>query len=129
MPDGILGPAVEYHIPKMRMGIKAAQVRLAEIHQNLVRALPISGIFAVNSLPDRVGIRIWVVRVHSRQYLFHFELRPPASRNDRLGPFINRLAFFAPILLRRVPHAQSLKFQRDQIQRADVEALRFDLAG
>ncbi len=110
------------------MRIQAAQVRLAEIHQNFVRVFPVSSVFAVNSLPDWVGIWIWAVRVHSRQDLFHFELRPPASRNDRFGPLIDRLAVLSPVLLRRVPHAPSLKFQRDQIQRADVEALRFDLA-
>jgi hypothetical protein len=101
MPDGILGPAVEYHVPEMRKGIQAAQVRLTKIHQNLVCTLSVSGVFSVNSSPDRIGIQIWVVRVRRQQHLFHFESRPTASRDDWFSPLVNRLAFFAPLLSRR----------------------------
>ncbi len=40
MPDGILGMVVKDEIAQMRMGIEAAQVRLAQLHQNLYPPLP-----------------------------------------------------------------------------------------
>lgn len=75
-----LGSTVEHHIPEMGMSIQAAQIRLAEVHQNLVRALPVSGFLAVDSLSDWVGIWIWVSRVHARQDVFQNFLRVIRNR-------------------------------------------------
>ncbi len=91
MPDGILRPVIKNKIAQMRVGIEAAQVRLAQLHQDLFRLCPLAGIFEIVGPGDGVIERI--VGVFTGQHLLHLEHGAGAVSDDRLGPFLDGFVF------------------------------------
>jgi hypothetical protein len=59
------GPMIESNVAKACMGIEAAKVGLAEVHQNFVGTLNLAAVFPIVRLYDGVGKRILDIR--SRQ--------------------------------------------------------------
>ena len=106
-------------VAKMRMRVQTAQVCLAEIHEYPQRTRTIAGVLEIVGLQD--GIEIPVMRVRSREDLFHFELRLRTSGDDRLGPLFNRFVFLSPVLLTGVPDAAFLDLERYWIQRRNIQ--------
>src|SRR5262245_8367093 len=54
---------------------------------------------------------------------------PAGTRgNDRLGPWLDRLIFFTPVVLVRIPHADVLKLQRVKADRCRIQPGRFNFS-
>lgn len=125
-PDRLLGTVVEHEVAKVRMGVQAPEIGLAELHQDGVRGPAFTGVLEVIGFADRVGVG--VVGIGPWQNLLHLERLPGATGDDGLGPFVNGLTLLAPVLLVRVPYALIFERERDEPQRGDVEPRRLDLS-
>ena len=126
MADRYLWPMIESKVSKVCVGIEAAKVGLAEIHQDLVRTFNIAAVFAIVRFYD--GVRKRIVTIRSRQHLLHFEFRTRSPRDDSLGPIFDRLALLTPIMLAWIPRPSRFQFERGESQRRHIESHGFDLA-
>ncbi len=117
-------PKVKSNVAKVCVSIKAAKVGLAQIHKNFVSAFDIATVLAVVGLYNGVGK--WIVWIRSRQYLLHLKFRTRPPRDDWSGPFFNRLAFLAPVVLGGIPHAPFFHFERGKSKRLHIEPSRFN---
>src|SRR3989304_756325 len=84
--DRVRRPVVEDDVAEGRVGVQAAEIGLAEVHQDLVRSLSVAGILEVVGLGD--GIAVQIVGVPPGHDLLHFERLPRAAGDDRLGPLL-----------------------------------------
>ena len=51
--DRVLGPVVEDEVAEVGVGVQAAEVGLAELHQDLVRGRAVAGVLEIVGLGDR----------------------------------------------------------------------------
>jgi len=82
--DRVRRPVVEDEVAEVSVGVQAAEIGLAELHQDLVRSLSVAGILEVVGLGD--GIAVQIIGVPPGHDLLHFERLPRAAGDDRLGP-------------------------------------------
>jgi hypothetical protein len=94
------------------MRVETAQIDLERPGEQLPRLRDLAHVLEIVRLEDR--IRVEVIRIAVWKHLLHLELRPWPARDDRLGPILDRLTLFAPILLRRIP----------LVERAELEGTR-----
>jgi hypothetical protein len=94
------------------MGVQAAEIGLAEFHQDFVCGPALTGILQVVRFADRVGVEI--IRVPSWYDLFHLESLP-GSAGD------NRLVLLAPVVIVRGPGALVLELERHQPKDGNIE--------
>ncbi len=80
-----LGPAIE--VAEMSVGIEAAQIRLAQLHQDLPGGYGVARVLQVIGLADRIGID--VLRVSARHDLLHLERLSWTAGDDGFGPLLN----------------------------------------
>jgi len=109
------------------VGVEAAQVCLAELHENFLCGQPVAGVLEIGGFGN--GARERIIGVGSGQHLLHLELgaRPPGE--EWLGPFLNQLTLLAPVVLLRVPDSPLFKPQRHEAKRARFEPGGFNLSG
>jgi hypothetical protein len=62
------------------------------------------------------------VRVHAGKHLLHLEFGSRAAPGDAPRPAIERLTVLAPVLFGGIPRSESLEVERDEPERANVEA-------
>jgi len=84
--DRVRRPVVEDEVAEVSVGVQAAEIGLAEVHQDLVRSLSVAGILEVVGLGD--GIAVQIIGVPPGHDLLHFERLPRAAGDDRLGPLL-----------------------------------------
>ena len=105
---------VPREVAEMRVRVETPQVRRAEPHQDLVRRPPVPGLLQLHGLQN--GVVVWVVPIHPRQYLFHFDGRTRSPRDGSSRPFRVGLLIVAPVLFERIPLPLVLQPQRLQAQ-------------
>lgn len=110
--DRLLGPPVENEVAEVSVSIQAAEIGLAEIHQDLVRSLVVARVLPVVGFAD--GIRERIFRVRPGQHLLHLELLPRPAGDDWLGPVVDRLTLLAPVVLQGIPRASVFELKRNQ---------------
>src|ERR1035438_1052014 len=120
MTDCVVWTVVEDEVSEVCVGGKTTKIGLAEIPQDLVRALAIAGILSVVGFANRIGKGI--VRVRARQHLLHLKLRSRTVCDDWLGPLLDRLTPLAPVVFRGAPKAPFLESQRDQPQCSGIQS-------
>ena len=102
--QGVLGAMVEHKIAKVGVGVEAADIGLAKLHEYPNRAGVIVRI--LQFVGADYGIVIGVVH---REHLLHFEFLTWSPRDDPLGPIVEGVAFFAPVFLFRIPDSLLLQ--------------------
>lgn len=106
---------IESNVAKVCMGIEAAKVGLAEVHQDFVGTFDVAAVFPIVRLYDGVGKRILYIR--SRQHLLHLKFRARPPRDDWFGPAFDRLTLLTPVMIGRVPRVPRFQFERSKPQR------------
>jgi hypothetical protein len=100
---------------------------LTKLHQDPVPFHAVASVLELVRLGN--GIRERIAGIVAGQYLLHLERWTPAASDDRLGPLLDRLVVFAPVVLAGVPRATVLEPQRCEPESAHVELGGLDLAG
>ena len=95
---------------------------MAKLHQDLDRLCPLAGIVEIIGPGDGVIER--VVGIRAGQHLLHLEHGAGAVSDDRLGPILDGLVFFSPVLLLGVPHAHVFEPQWREIEGLYVDSSR-----